>query len=397
MSRRDDKQLLTERMGSIPSYMQWTTKEVGEIFSSFANIFKSVWSSVKLLKDTLVLNARVIGASISQDRNKIAAAYEKFGEARKKYDEETEKHLEYFRKAYSDPTIDNVWGVGPKVLAFASNPLLFLAFEKANKTGGGSEKLPGKRTDEPLDSGEDSGSGGSRGKVSPQLDYALKFFGYRASEPLSEAVAPEQVAAPASQQQPAFTPEQMERAEALKKIAEKRIPFEIENIRKVSEILKNKVATIKMVVDAKDFDSLDASLAALSASGVKTLSSGVATARKKIEDDLVKQQKEDPEKFAAEAEKMRKKTPDLAGEDDTQVMIKAAFGAAKSQIQNQLTASYQQIVDDSNRALQLPIDDKTREMLQKSQLGKQYLAAIDGFQRQVQSDAAGVKNLGKQV
>lgn len=377
--------------------MQWSTQEVGEIFSSFANIFKSLWSSVKLLKDTLVLNARVIGASIAQDRSKIAAAYEKFGEARKKYDEETEKHLEYFKKAYSDPTIDNVWGVGPKVLAFASNPLLFLAFREADKKVG--SDLP--KVDNDADGDESTTPRPTRKETragaSPQLDYALRFFGYDASAPLNEA-APAPVAATApAQKQPKFTPEQMKRAEALKDIAEKRIPFEIENIRKVSEILKNKVATIKMVVDAKDFDSLDAALSALSASGVKTLGSGVKTARKKIEEDLVKQQKEDPKKFAAEVEKMRKKTPDLVGEEDLQVMIKAAFGAAKSQIQGQLTASYQQIVNDSNKALQLPIDSNTREMLQKSQLGKQYLAAIDGFQRQVQTDVIGVKNLGKQV
>ena len=94
---------------------------------------------------------------------------------------------------------------------------------------------------------------------------------------------------------------------------------------------------------------------------------------------------------------MRKTAPELAGEEDVQVMIKAAFGAAKSQIQNQLTTSYQQIVNDSNRALRLPIDTKTREMLQKSQLGKQYLAAIDGFQNQIQVEGVDVKNLGKQV
>ena len=404
MSRRDEKRLLTERMGSVPSYMQWSAEEVGEIFKSFVNIFKSVGSSIKLLKDTLVLNMRVVAASITQDRGKIAKAYEEFGKARDEYRKDTEEHLKYFKKAYSDPTLDNVWGVGPRVLAFASNPLLFLAFQKANKSAGGSQLF--KSDNEDNEDNEDKDTQPEKpekgAKASPQLDYALRFFGYDASAPLSEAVgtpaaapAPAPTAPAQSTKQPAFTPEQMKRAEELKKIAERSIPLEIENIKKVSDILKNKVLTIKMVVDAKDFDSLDKSLEALAASGVKTLSAGIKTARKKIEEDLSKQQKEDPKKFAADAERMRKTAPELAGEDDVQVMIKAAFGAAKSQIQNQLTTSYQQIVNDSNKALQLPIDTRTREMLQDSQLGKQYLTAIDNFQRQIQAEDVSVKNLGK--
>lgn len=401
MSQRGEKNLLTERMGSVPSYMQWSAQEVGEIFKSFVNIFKSVGSSIKLLKDTLVLNMRVVAASITQDRGKIAKAYEEFGKARDEYKKDTEKHLEYFKKAYSDPTLDNVWGVGPRVLAFASNPLLFLAFEKANR-GAGKSELPGSAAGDDEDEDTQPEKPGKRAKASPQLDYALRFFGYDASAPLSEAVgtpaaapAPAPTAPSQSTKQPTFTPEQMKQAEELKKIAERSIPLEIENIKKVSDILKNKVSTIKMVVEAKDFDSLEKSLEALAASGVKTLSAGIKTARKKIEEDLSKQQKEDPKKFAADAERMRKTAPELAGEDDVQVMIKAAFGAAKSQIQNQLTASYQQIVNDSNKALQLPIDTKTREMLQGSQLGKQYLTAIDNFQRQVQAEDSSVKNLVK--
>ena len=405
MSRRDEKRLLTERMGSVPSYMQWSADEVGEILKSFSNIFKSVWSSVKLLKDTLVLNAKVIAASITQDRSKIAEAYKEFGKARDQYEKDTEKHLEYFKKAYSDVKLDNVWGIGPRVLAFASNPLLFLAFEVADRTGG--SELSRGGDDEPESGSEPEAQPArttTRAGASPQLDYALRFFGYDASAPLNEAaptatsaVKPAPTTPAPPQKQPTFTPDQLKQAEALKKIAERSIPLEIENIKKVSNILKSKVSTIKMVVDAKDFDSLETSLAALSSSGVKALGAGIKTARKKIEEDLSKQQKEDPKKFAAEATRMRKTAPELAGEEDVQVMIKAAFGAAKSQIQNQLTTSYQQIVNDSNRALRLPIDTKTREMLQKSQLGKQYLAAIDGFQNQIQVEGVDVKNLGKQV
>jgi hypothetical protein len=398
--RRDRKsELLNEAIGSVPSYMQWSVKEVEEIFSSFINIFKSIGSSVKLLKDTLVLNFRVISASIRGDRTKIAAAYEKFGVEREKYEKDTYEHLEYFRKAYTDPTLDNVWGVGPKILAVAANPLLFLSFRNSAKIGGkgSSDDSDGKPppTIERDEGGEEGGGG-----ASPRLDQALKFFGYRGSaQSLREAAGqPPTIPVarppnPASTQQkgaPQLSQDEMKRIEEMKKLAAQAIPREIENIKQVSGILQGKVAAIKAVVDSKDFDSLERSLSVLSASGVKALTAGVQSSRKKIEADLKRQSQEDPEKFKADVERLKKETPDITDTDGVQVMLKAAFGAAKSQIQKELTTTYQQLVNDANKSLGLPIDATTKSMLEKTSLGQKYLTEINNFQVQLQTGAVAV-------
>ena len=56
--QKDDKKLLKE--SSYPSYMVFSIDEMEDIFKSFANIFKSVWSSIKLLSNTLLLNLKLI-------------------------------------------------------------------------------------------------------------------------------------------------------------------------------------------------------------------------------------------------------------------------------------------------------------------------------------------------
>ncbi len=406
MRKDHGKEILTERIASLPSYMTWSAEEVGEILGSFGKIFTSVWSSVKLLTNTLILNAKVIAASVTRDQKAIKAAYEEFSKDRQKYEKETYDNLEYFRKAYSANTIDNLGGFGPKVLAFASNPLLFLSFERSNRIGpdgsgskfgseseGESPSDPTPATRTSRRAGAAVAAGAAAGAATtPQLDYALRFFGYEASAPLREQ--DERAPGVAIQN---MSPEETKRAQALMKIAAEGISKEIANIQKVSGILKDRVAVIKSVVEASDFESLDIALAAMQAAGVKTISSGIKTSRKKIEDDLQKQRDENPEQFAEEAKKMRAKAPDIADQDDVQVMMKAAFGSAKSQIQGELIRAYQQIVDESNRTLHLPIDEQTKSMLQKTPLGQQYLGAINNFQTQLESGTAAVTNLSQKV
>jgi hypothetical protein len=182
----------------------------------------------------------------------------------------------------------------------------------------------------------------------------------------------------------------MKRIEEMKKLAAQAIPREIENIKQVSGILQGKVAAIKAVVDSKDFDSLERSLSVLSASGVKALTAGVQSSRKKIEADLKRQSQEDPEKFKADVERLKKETPDITDTDGVQVMLKAAFGAAKSQIQKELTTTYQQLVNDANKSLGLPIDATTKSMLEKTPLGQKSLTEINNFQVQLQTGAVAV-------
>ena len=113
--------------------MQITQEEMETIYGSFFNIFKTMWSSIKLLSSTLALNLKVITYSAFRDKKRINDAFATFAVARAKYDNEMVKNLEYFRKSYSDSRLDTLGGFGPKLLAFAANPLLFFANEKAGK------------------------------------------------------------------------------------------------------------------------------------------------------------------------------------------------------------------------------------------------------------------------
>ena len=371
--------LLTERMGSIPSYMTISADDLKGLFSSFWNIFKSVWSSMKLLDSTLMLNLRVISASWRGDKEAVAEAFTIFKKSRKKYDEETYENLEYFRKAYSDPTLDNLGGFGPKVLAFAANPLLFVAAERSNNIRSSSAR-------DSDDSSSQSAKRSTKKTTSPRLDVALKFFGYKASA-LDEAVQPGA--------QPIAEPSQSDIQNA-KKLQGAAVEFVKQEAQHAQEILKTvggRPAAIKKIAESKNFDELIAALGSAKSSGMKVSDTGIKKAQSDMEQGLLKQQKEKPDEFQQAVEKMRKQAPEIKEADDLKAMTQFTFGIMKSQIQQQLVGSYNDILKTSQEAMNLPLDVETERNLQKTETGKSYLEILRNFENQLETGAAEVRKL----
>lgn len=371
--------LLTERMGSIPSYMTITADDLKGLYESFWNILKSVWSSMKLLDSTLMLNLRVVTASLKGDKKAIAEAFSIFEKSRKKYDEETYKNLEYFRKAYSDPSLDNLGGFGPKVLAFAANPLLFLATESSNRINPDSERPPSPAS-------RAAAAGSTKRATSPRLDAALKFFGYEASS-LNEAGAPGS--------QPALqpTPDDVQNAKKLQDAAGEFVKQEALHAQEILKLVSGRPAAIKKIAESKSFDELIVALNAARSSGMKVSDAGIKKAQSDMEQGLLKQQKEKPGEFQQAVEKMRKQAPEIKETDDLKAMMQFTFGTTKSQIQQQLIGSYNDVVKTSQEAMKLPLDVETEQNLQKTEIGKSYLEVLRNFKNQLETGAAEVRNI----
>jgi hypothetical protein len=365
--------LLTERMGSVPSYMMITAEDLSGLLKSFWNIIKSVWSSVKLLDSTLMLNLRVITASWKGDKGAIAEAYSIFEKSRKKYDEETYENLEYFRKAYSDPTLDNLGGFGPKVLAFAANPLLFVAAETSNRINQGSDTHAPRSEKETV-----------KRTTSSRLDAALKFFGYKAS-------ALNEDAQPVTRPEPSQS--DVQNAKKLQDAAGEFVKQEAQHAQEILKTVGGRPAAIKRIVESKNFDELIASLAAARSSGMKVSDAGVKKAKDNMEQGLLKQQKEKPEEFQQAVEKMRKQAPEIKETDDLKAMIQFTFGITKSQIQQQLIGSYNDVFKTSLEAMKLPLDAETEQKLQKTEIGKSYLEVLRNFENQLETGAVEVRKL----
>lgn len=367
--------LLTERMGSIPSYMSITTDDLKGLYESFWNIFKSVWSSMKLLDSTLMLNLRVVTASLKGDKKAIAEAFSIFEISRKKYDEETYKNLEYFRKAYSDPSLDNLGGFGPKVLAFAANPLLFVAAEKSNR-------INPERSSPPVAPAAGAAAVSTKRATSPRLDAAIKFFGYEASS-LNEAGIPGSPPAP----------DDIQNAKKLQDAAGEFVKQEALHAQEILKLVSGRPAAIKKIAESKSFDELIAALNAARSSGMKVSDAGIKKAQSDMEQGLLKQQKEKPDEFQQAVEKMRKQAPEIKETDDLKAMMQFTFGTTKSQIQQQLIDSYNDVVKASQEAMKLPLDVETEQNLQKTELGKSYLEVLRNFKNQLETGAAEVRKI----
>ena len=79
MKRRwPESQILSETIGSIPSYMTLSDSQVNGLVNSFFNIFSTMKNSLKLLGSTLALNFRVIKNTLTGDADKVKKAFDTF-------------------------------------------------------------------------------------------------------------------------------------------------------------------------------------------------------------------------------------------------------------------------------------------------------------------------------
>ena len=384
--QKDDKKLLKE--SSYPSYMVFSIDEMEDIFKSFANIFKSVWSSIKLLSNTLLLNLKLITYNVTLDKKRIEAAKKDFESSRATYDEETKKNLEYFRKYYSDSRVDTLWGTGPGILAFIANPFLFIATNNVDNDyfPSDSEREAERKAAE------------ARAKKKPvfseKLKKAMEVFGFRLN--LSEQTAIDNnnllEQAQASQHPEAAIKE----AARLKEIARRYVDTETTHAKNLSLQISGRAAVIKKIVDASNFDEMIAAAAEGEKIKMGLSSSAFKASAKNINESLEKQLKEDPEAFKQSIADMRQRTPEIKEKDDVKAMSQFLFGVSKSRIQKQATSSYEGLVISAKSAMNLPIDPQVVKQLRKDNLGIQYLTMLESFERSLETGQQEILKISKQ-
>ena len=126
---------------------------------------------------------------------------------------------------------------------------------------------------------------------------------------------------------------------------------------------------------------------------MKVSDAGIKKAQNDMEQGLLKQQKEKPDEFQQAVEKMRKQAPEIKETDDLKAMMQFTFGTTKSQIQQQLIGSYNDVVKTSQEAMKLPLDVETEQNLQKTEIGKSYLEVLRNFKNQLETGAAEVRKI----
>ena len=126
---------------------------------------------------------------------------------------------------------------------------------------------------------------------------------------------------------------------------------------------------------------------------MKVSDAGIKKAQSDMEQGLLKQQKEKPDEFQQAVEKMRKQAPEIKETDDLKAMMQFTFGTTKSQIQQQLIGSYNDVVKTSQEAMKLPLDVETEQNLQKTEIGKSYLEILRNFKNQLETGAVEVRKI----
>ena len=356
---------------TMPSYMTLSLDEMSSIFESFLNIFKTIWSSVKLLTSTLVLNMKVVAGSITNDRKAIQEAFADFEVDRREYDREMVDNLKYFKKYYVESRFDTLGGYGPKILAFAANPLLFATSEVSAATISRGALYSG-----PEIAGPTSPTRVTPGavKITPRLRAALDFFEYDASR-LSEAATP----------QLKLPKQAIEEMRELQSIARNFIDDERLRANEMLKMLAGRMSSIKKVVESKTFDELLAAMKDAERNGIKMFGADVKKSRDKIQDEFEKQLKQDPKKFKEAVKLMRQKAPEITDTDDLEVAMKFIFGVTKSSVQKQLMSSYDKFLQEAKASMKLPIDNETQEQLRSSEMGKEYLTMLKNFESDLET------------
>ena len=367
MKPSNDSRLLKE---SIPSYMQVSPADMKEIYESFLNIFKTFWSSVKLLSSTLALNLKVITYTLFNDQKWIDGAFAKVATARATYDSEMIDNLEYFRKNYSDSRLDTLGGFGPKMLALAANPLLFFSNQRAGKAA----KIKEKETppdNKPPKNKKATEENQTIQKMSDRLKAAMAFFGFSS---LSEAV-----------QTPVIQSEYNEKLEIMSQKAKSMLATETIHAQELLSKLSDRVFVIKKIVNAKDFDEMIEAAEAAEKIKIDFSPQSFRTAYQNISDSLKKEKKDKPEQLKKAMEDIRLKFPDITEKDDIKAMTNFVFGIAKANIQAKAAQSYNDLINKAKSAMFIPVDEETKEQLLTSDEGKKYLAMLDEFEKNLES------------
>lgn len=374
MKSRNNDKLLKE---AYPSYMLIGKEDMDDIFDSFKNIFKTAWSSIKLLSNTLALNLKVIKYTFRKDEANIKAAFNEFAVKRATYDKEMTKNLKFFSQNYNDDKM--LSGYGPGMLAFAANPLLFLSNRQANKRFNPEDEK--KEEEIPLPKPPEKTKAAGTQKISDRVKAAMVFFGFSINEGLSEAAQMPQAQPTESVSAPGQAEEQVK----LANLAKEMLKTETEHAQSLLSTLAGRPAVIKQVVNAKNFDEMIVAAAAGEKIGMDLSSQAFRTAYNNIVATLNKEQKSDPNKFKKSIDGIRAKYPDIIEKDDIKAMTAFMFGTAKASIQADLIKSYNMIAEGAKAAMQLPIKDDIKAALNKTDTGMKYVSMLSEFERNIES------------
>lgn len=352
--------------------MTLSIEDMTSVVESFANVFKSILSSVKLLTSTLTLNLKVISASFRKDKEDIKAAYASFETKREKIRVEMDSNLKYFKKFYQDDGVDSLGGFGPKVLVFAASPLLFFNLKSTDKRTNDEDEYE-KKAAKKLEAQKNLKKKDLK-SVTQRVKIALDFFEF-GKENISENVA-----LPQTSISPNVPKQAVEEARKLSEIASSYVENERENADKILENLSGRLASIKKIIDAKDFESLVPAIDEANRLGMKISNVGMKQAYDKISKELQLQSTNDPKAFKKAVDEMRKKSTELKSLNDLDAANKFVFGLTKSNFQVNLMRSYDDLLLAAKQSMQLPIDNETKENLSKTDIGKKYLSIINNFE-----------------
>ena len=389
---RSRRQVISERVVSMPNYMTMSREDASEILSSFGAIFSATFHSLKLIQKTISLNMSVIANSFKGDQAAIKKNFEDFKVERDKIHDSMKDDLKYFRKAVGDSPLEK--GIVASV-AFAANPILgasMIMDTPSNIMGTSADSDSGGSTTGKKKSEKDKLSGPSI--ISSRLKAAMQFFGYRDEGKLSEAAQPaaaQPVAAPAPASPPGLSKEQQAAAARLQQKSKQFFSMQINRANQLMASMVPQIEAVRSVLRAEDYNSLAtaASSPVLKDLGINV--SSIAGLDKSIAAELEKKQKEDPETFSKEAAEIRKKFPDLQAKDDVELLKKVAFSSVKGPAQQNILKA----VNDRSQAImssmELPIDANTRNMLMQTPEGKQYLGVMDTLQGKLEGFSQQIK------
>lgn len=371
------RRILLERMGSIPASMQLSREMQQKLIDSFGNIFKSIWSSAKLLGKNLLFNAKVVVAAMDGDQQKVDAAFKEFAAARADFAKESDKNLKYYREAFYDTVTDDNGNttqkmkLGPALLVGIGNPLLLPAMAYQ----------PGRGFDGKVDPASISPTSNKKDikattVASDRLDRALKFFEFGGKRSLDEQ---------ALNNTTHVSPQAQQEKNKLQQIAQSFVEGEMSRGRQLLDMILGRLSFFKKVVEAKSAEEFETAALAAQAQGIKMSTTGIVQAKSNIEKEAKKMMSEKPEEFSAMIAKARAQFPDIDQRDDIKALSELSFRMSKSEIQQQLSASFQELIDSAKKTMFLPLDETMKSELQKFPLGQKYLEYLTNFEQQLES------------
>jgi hypothetical protein len=360
-----NKKLLTESY--YPSYMTMTQEEASEIIESFINIFKSVWSSVKLLFNTLKLNINVVAASWAGNDTWLKNSYAEFEAERANYAKEMQGNLKYFYKAIGNGKDNTLEQSATRLFLMAANPLAYASFASsplAPSSSGDSSKKPSEMSD--------------------RLKRALVMFGIIQNESINsrdilfEAAKAPQVIPPAE-------------VEKYQKIAKQYIEQEKKKMETVTNKMADDISTLKGLAEAKNFEELKNAIKDAQKKGIKLVDNGLDNVENKLKLGIQNYEKTNQQDFKDKVAQIKKEHPDLAKMNDQDAMTTYVFGVIKSQLQQNLIKLYNATVKNSKSIIVPNLSPAETKALSETPVGQEYLRMLQEFSDNIDNGNKSIK------